>query len=455
MFRLVREATTLRIPVNLPETRFGNPKEDVSAAETSSELVGLFLRRRELMYQIAILIAFATTLLKLFSTKEVITHSGFDAELLVESLVFGGSTVFCLRMIQQYSGIIFHGDRFKVIEWWYFSDKEGKPPSQNEIREHAELLRLKSNSAEQFWPLAVNVFGVSFQIIFIFAIVSGVAGVALVNRFLTLLEIGPSLGRLLVIIPGGALTGVLIGWCFWSHNNANESACDFFCPEEEDEERDDINVKADEGVMRNHYLQSIVDAHSDMIAITAVVGSLTLSTITTTYNLIAGETVPFIEPSSGIYALLISFFTLCVSLSAVLVYIRLRTKGIAIFCYRLRIGDEDKLQTKVSDSGLGFFVLMAFVSINLALLCLIALGPWLRGTEYAMEILAGVAFVGPIWLGMNFYSEQLQMFEKSILDADLAASKPPEVVETADLEVGESNTLPSNESASEDGDMQS
>jgi hypothetical protein len=299
--------------------------------DISFELITLFTRRRELMYQLSVLTAVGSGLLLSSAVNNGVTHFGFDNTSILALFLGVSSVTFCLRFIQLYLGILFHGIRFALIE--------AKNRGENDP---ISSIRVK-NSCK------INLQGVSFSVILFFSILSSLCFAVAVRSFFDM-NFVPYIVFIFVFlfIMNRTFTGHAIVANRTIEDSINFiSNCD--CSKDED--------------LRNHYQLSLAATHSDMICISAIAAAQTISIFG--FIGLLDDRIATGLPVSRFGPSIIAAISMLLGLIAVMMYSRLEV-AVREFCLSLNISLDKLFWSSMSDIGLGYVVTISFASMNFA-----------------------------------------------------------------------------------------
>jgi hypothetical protein len=305
---------------------------EIQLNETSAELLNLFSRRRDLMYQVSVLIAAASALLQLSSRGTPGKHLGLDTPQLVSGFLAVSATLFCLRFVQLHAGIVYHGMRFAL----------------------AESRVLKNDPGDAIGRAAkFNFRGVSIQIIFFFAIVSGFCVQILLSSLAFPFWV-QAVGAVVVVAS-------LTGWNVFVHHSVARSQMKQLG-------HTHPTSDGDRDALRSHYIASLGESHSDMICITAAAALQTFATFGG-IQFMQGLHTEGLQADGAQLATLGSF--LLASVSAILALIAVRIYGrlqiaISVFSTKLGWRDEEAFRGKLRDTDIGLIVIGALAAMSIA-----------------------------------------------------------------------------------------
>ncbi len=305
--------------------------------DLSSELMTLFTRRRELMYQVSILIAVGGALLQSIAVDGRVKHFGVSSHSILTLFLGVGSLIFCFRFIQLHLGVLYHGIQFALIE----------------AKRIGEINPFESNSV--IASSKINVRGVSFSVILFFSILSSLCFAVSSRDFLDYVLV-PYLVFFLVF-------AVLMYRTFSGHAVVADSAL-----ADSHEFIESCDCSNDDDI-RAHYQMSLAATHSDLICVSAIAAAQTISV----YGFIGlvDERVASGLPISRFGPSIIGAISLFLGLLAVAIYSRLEL-AVQQFCSFLSLPTNRLFWSAMSDVGLGRFVTIAFAGMNCSFLVFLA-----------------------------------------------------------------------------------
>ncbi len=314
------------------------PREphQIFAEETSAEIIGLFSRRRELLNQLAVLIALVTALSYIFDGHSI-EISGYRAEILVAFSLFGATITFYVRFVQLHAGIIYNAMLFSVIEHKCFSAKlpAGCAPSTLK-QELADTVGFKWDSISILLITFMALVSALSAVVFVSTLGAGV--VARTSCWLGVMAIA-------IVLAVVKHCGVL--------RECNKII--------ELHEKNELPISGGIPELRSHYMSSLHSTHSDMNAIATTMSLVTFASLGSAFRLLEGVAAGARSTTLAPYAFLLTGCLL--GFMAVVMYERC-TRGIAKFCQKLKIPKLAPFDGFISDGRLGLAVVSAFFAIN-------------------------------------------------------------------------------------------
>ena len=302
--------------------------DTISIGEEGTEIQAIVSRRRDLMYQMAVLFPLATLPPEFFAGAVSLPFSISLTQLLAIGF-FAATGLFCLRFIQLHAGLVYNGVRFTAIE--------------HSVR-GGILHDMVTASGKPRWD------GVSLQITILFALLSAaLAGIVTVS-----FDGGPWF-----IITSSMVTfAILLGRMLVLHRHVKKSA--------EMSLKNDFTIAASAQELRTHYVSSIGHAHQDMICLTALAASSTLTALAFSLDHLSSN-IPLANKEATGRSLVFLLFAAAVGVIAIRVCTRLRM-SIHTSCRWLGTPALKSFQTRIPDSLIGFIVVAATFGLTLALL---------------------------------------------------------------------------------------
>lgn len=303
----------------MPET------QQLLVVDTSGELLSLFARRRDLMYQISILVAAASSLLRMILGSGTRKFLWIESPTWLAAFLSIAAVVFCLRFVQIHAGIVFNAMRMSVIEATFLG---------------GNLVDDLAKTAQ------INPRGVSVQVVFVFALIAGVcSGTCSYLTGTSFLWSG---------LLGASITSWLVLRLWRIHGQIRDDGLRFW-------RRSEPQIEGELIDLRTHYVESLKEAHADMLCVTAVVALTTFATVNAI--LVVENAAATAGNEAFLGPILFGLISTILGLFGVRIYGRLEG-GIATFCNKLRIAQTDLVNRSFSDVTLGFCVISGLATFN-------------------------------------------------------------------------------------------
>ena len=347
--------------------------------DTSGALLEVFSRRRDLMYQMAVVVAVASALMNTTANSHLTIYNGVDTSVLLSLFLWLGSVIYCLRFVQLHAGLVFHGVRFALIEFRLLG---------------GELHPRLEKAANLNWR------GVSVQVTVFFGVVAGLCTAVFLCFLLQ--------HAVACAVCGGATTLALLIYGRRVHHCVVAREAHKFS-------RTPPEVAGDASDLRQHYIDSLCEAHLDMICIT---GTLTLLTFATT-NAVASIMELSVNNKNSIGPVLFSGCASALGWISIRIYTRLQC-GMIGFCSILGYSNDCLARRTIPDTAWGFVVVSGFFSLNLALLAT-SITRWLSGTfTYAFTSAATVAGA-TFFLGLVRHFQVISRYKSGLAERRVSA----------------------------------
>ncbi|MCS7466462.1 hypothetical protein NZK35_07390 [Stieleria sp. ICT_E10.1] len=332
------------------------PPKRIRLGETSAELIMLFSRRRDLMYQVSVLVAVSMTLLRALSIRSPTKHLGVETQTLITLFLAGSALLFCLRFVQLHIGIVYHGMRFAIAE--------------AQLLERDQVQQLEKSSK-------FNLMGVSVQIISFFAVVTGLASLVLVVQW--------EFNFTVALVFGTLVATALMTWTYLNHLRIAHTQSKNLRTLYEQTKPDELED------LRTHYIASLNESHLDMICITATAALQTFAVFSAIGFI---ETERTLNAAAAMLAsLVLSLISVLLGVISVRIYKRLRN-AVHVFCKKLSWYTQPAFERTVSDTFLGFAVTASFLAMSFMVAVDVGLQYLLGYDQASGEVVGLVAGIG-------------------------------------------------------------